>query len=102
MVILLRNIILKGNGEAKMNILYETEEFDVSVILTLKSPKTPNFGQRNLLIEKSSNFPKHPLTKEKFRFYLLAYDKIIGLKFLRMMTESFVEISFNFSDYGNF
>ena len=57
MVIVLRNIMLKGNGEAKMNILYETEEFDVSVILTLKSPKTPNFGQRNLLIEKSSNFP---------------------------------------------
>ena len=70
MVIVLRNIMLKGNGEAKMNILYETEEFDVSVILTLKSPKTPNFGQRNLLIEKSSNFPTLCQNKNFVSIYL--------------------------------
>ena len=53
MVILLRNILHKGNGAVKMNILYETEEFDVSVIMSITSLKTQNFGQRNLHIDKN-------------------------------------------------
>ena len=46
MMIVLRHIMLQGNGAAKMIILYKTEEFDVSIIMTLTLLKTPNFGQK--------------------------------------------------------